>query len=184
MRDPIPDVADGEVSRNAAAHTSATPTSAKRIADVRPGLFARVIDRFEPARTVLLVSVVVWCVWFFRLPQLRHERFQTFGFDLGIYDQGVWLLSQLRDPFVTVRGIDLFGHHMNVFLLAIAPLYRLGGGVEVLLAVQVLAQASGAIAVFLLGRDVLKSRSVWCRARDRVAVEPDVSVAHVGVLPP
>ena len=118
------------------------------------------IDRFEPARTVLFVSVVVWSVWFFRLPQLRHERFQTFGFDLGIYDQGVWLLSQLRDPFVTVRGIDLFGHHMNVFLLAIAPLYRLGGGVEVLLAVQVLAQASGAIAVFLLGRDVLKSR--WC----------------------
>ena len=122
--------------------------------------FERAIDCFEPARTVLFVCIVVWMAWFWRLPLLRHDRFQTFGFDLGIYDQGVWLLSQFRDPFVTVRGLDIFGHHMNVILLAIAPLYRLGGGVEVLLGVQLVAQASGAFAMFLLGRDVLRSR--WC----------------------
>ena len=83
---------------------------------------------------MLFVCIVVWIAWFCRLPLLRHDRFQTFGFDLGIYDQGVWLLSQFRDPFVTVRGLDLFGHHMNVILLVLAPLYRLGGGVEFLLA--------------------------------------------------
>jgi uncharacterized membrane protein len=130
--------------------------------------FERAIDRFEPARTVLFVCIVVWMAWFWRLPLLRHDRFQTFGFDLGIYDQGVWLLSQFRDPFVTVRGLDIFGHHMNVILLAIAPLYRLGGGVEVLLGVQLVAQASGAIAMFLLGRDVLRSR--WCGVALAVAL--------------
>ena len=130
--------------------------------------FERAIDCFEPARTVLFVCIVVWMAWFWRLPMLRHHRFQTFGFDLGIYDQGAWLLSQLRDPFVTVRGLDIFGHHMNVILLAIAPFYRAGGGVEVLLAVQLIAQASGAIAMFLLGRDVLRSR--WCGVALAVAL--------------
>jgi uncharacterized membrane protein len=130
------------------------------IDDETPSALERLIDRFEPARTVLCVCIVVWIAWFWRLPLVRHERFQTFGFDLGIYDQGVWLLSQFRDPFVTVRGLDLFGHHMNVFLLVLAPFYRLGAGVELLLAVQLLAQASGAVAMFLLGRDILRSR--WC----------------------
>jgi uncharacterized membrane protein len=120
----------------------------------------RVIDWFEPARTVLFVCIVVWIAWFWRLPLLRHERFGTFGFDLGIYDQGVWLLSQFRDPFVTVRGLELYGHHMNVILLLVAPFYRLGAGVPFLLAVQLLGQASGAVAMFLLGRDLLRSR--WC----------------------
>ena len=143
---------------DAPAHEDAPPRRA----------FERAIDCFEPARTVLFVCIVVWMAWFWRLPLLRHDRFQTFGFDLGIYDQGVWLLSQFRDPFVTVRGLDIFGHHMNVILLAIAPLYRLGGGVEVLLGVQLVAQASGAIAMFLLGRDVLRSR--WCGVALAVAL--------------
>jgi len=100
----------------------------------------------------------VWSATFIVLGWMRHARFSTFGFDLGIYDQGVWLLSRLKDPFVTVRGLELFGHHVNPVLLAIAPFYRLGGGPELLLVVQVLAQASGAVAVFLLARDRLGGR--------------------------
>jgi uncharacterized membrane protein len=128
----------------------------------------RIIDWFEPARTVLFVCIVVWIAWFWRLPLLRHERFGTFGFDLGIYDQGAWLLSQFRDPFVTVRGLELYGHHMNVILLLVAPFYRLGAGVPFLLSVQLLAQASGAVAMFLLGRDLLRSR--WCGVALAVAL--------------
>lgn len=102
--------------------------------------------------------VVVWSATFIYLGWMRHARFSTYGFDLGIYDQGVWLLSQLKDPFVTVRGLELFGHHVNPILVAIAPFYRLGGGPELLLVVQVLAQASGAVAVYLLARDRLGGR--------------------------
>ncbi len=155
MRDGSAELTDAEVS-----DTSPDSDDVEQFGAERPTVFERAIDCFEPARTVLFVCIVVWIAWFFRLPLVRHERFQTFGFDLGIYDQGVWLLSQFRDPFVTVRGLDLFGHHMNPFLLVLAPFYRAGGGVEFLLAVQVLAQASGAIAIFLLGRDLLRSR--WC----------------------
>src|SRR5262249_39711365 len=59
---------------------------------------------------VLALLVVVWSFEFIRLPMLRYDRYWTFGFDLGIYDQGTWLLSRGKDPFVTIRGLEIFGH--------------------------------------------------------------------------
>jgi uncharacterized membrane protein len=111
-----------------------------------------------PPELVLAGLVVAWTIVFIALPAVRHDRYGTFGFDLGIYDQGTWLLSQFKDPFVTIRGLELFGHHANLILLFFAPFYRLGAGPIFLLVVQVLAQASGAVALFLLGRDLLRSR--------------------------
>ena len=109
---------------------------------------------------VLGLFLILWSYEFIRLPMLRYDRYGTFGFDLGIYDQGTWLLSRFHDPFVTIRGLELFGHHANVFLLLVAPLYWLGAGPITLLVIQVLAQASGAIAIFLLARDLLRSKWV------------------------
>jgi uncharacterized membrane protein len=123
-----------------------------------PGRFRGTIASWGAPEGVLALLVAVWSFEFIRLPMLRFDRYGTFGFDLGIYDQGTWLLSRGRDPFVTIRGLELFGHHANIFLLALAPFYRLGAGPIFLLVVQVLAQASGAIAIFLLARDLLRSK--------------------------
>jgi uncharacterized membrane protein len=129
-------------------------------ADARPGedLPARFYSAWSWPEGALAVLVACWSVEFIRLPMLRYDRFGTFGFDLGIYDQGTWLLSRNKDPFVTIRGLELFGHHANIFLLFLVPFYWLGAGPIFLLVVQVLAQASGAIAIFLLARDLLKSK--------------------------
>ena len=117
--------------------------------------------RVRPWPECLLgLLIVLWCFEFIRLPMLRYDRYRTFGFDLGIYDQGSWLLSRFKDPFVTIRGLELFGHHANILLLAFVPFYRFGAGPIFLLVVQVLAQASGAVAVFLLARDLLRSKWV------------------------
>ncbi len=115
-------------------------------------------SRRDPVRWALFGATALFAVVFIRLGLLRHDRFATFGFDLGIYDQGIWLLSQFKDPFVTIRGLDLFGHHANVALLLFTPFYRLGAGPELLLVAQVAAQASGAVAVYLLARDRLGAR--------------------------
>ncbi len=37
----------------------------------------------------------------------NHDGFGTLGYDLGIFDHGVWLLSRLKSPFVTVMGRHL-----------------------------------------------------------------------------
>jgi uncharacterized membrane protein len=102
--------------------------------------------------------ITVWSLTFIILGWLRHVRFATFGFDLGVWDQAIWLLSRFKDPFITLRGLELFGFHMNPILFLLTPFYWLGAGPEFLLVVQVLAQASGAIAIYLLGRDLMHDR--------------------------
>lgn len=113
---------------------------------------------FDVPRLGLVVAIGLWSSTLARLAALRHDRFGTFGFDLGIYDQATWLLSRARDPFITVRGLEAFGHHVNLLLFLLAPFYRFGAGPHFLLLVQVGAQASGACAVFLLARDRLHDR--------------------------
>ena len=132
-------------------------TDAARANEVDFSGLLRWLRRRDPVRCLLGGMVLVWAVTFVALGALRHARFTTFAFDLGIYDQGIWLLSRF-EGFVTVRGMQLFGHHANVILLAFVPFYRLGAGPEFLLLVQVLAQAAGAVAVFLLARDRLGDR--------------------------
>jgi uncharacterized membrane protein len=80
-----------------------------------------------------------------------HGRFGTYGFDLGIYDQATWLLSRPRAPFVTVRGLDLFGQHAAYIMVLVAPLYRLWADPRLLLLLQVLFLALPALVVYRLG---------------------------------
>lgn len=116
------------------------------------------LARRDPVRFTLAAMITLWSATFITLGWLRQARFATFSFDLGIYDQGVWLLSRFEDPFVTVRGLQLFGHHVNAILLGFVPFYWLGAGPKFLLVAQVLVQAGGAIAVYLLARDRLHDR--------------------------
>ncbi|HEU5305903.1 MAG TPA: DUF2079 domain-containing protein [Acidimicrobiia bacterium] len=112
----------------------------------------------DPVRWVLGAMVAGWGVLFIVLGWIRQTRFATFSFDLGIYDQAVWLLSRFHDPFVTVRGLEFFGHHVNPIVLLFVPFYWLGAGPLFLLSAQVLVQASGAIAIYLLARDRIHDR--------------------------
>ena len=86
----------------------------------------------------------------------KHHDYATFGFDLGIFDQGVWLLSRFKDPFVTVRGLDLFGDHTSFILVLLAPLYWVFSSSSTLLVAQTIALGAGGLIVWLLARDQLR----------------------------
>jgi uncharacterized membrane protein len=100
---------------------------------------------------VLGVAVAVFVVAFTRATWTMHDRFGTYGFDLGIYDQGTWLLSRPRAPFVTVRGLDLLGQHASYILALVAPLYRVWADPRLLLLLQVLFLAVPVVVVYRLG---------------------------------
>jgi uncharacterized membrane protein len=74
----------------------------------------------------------------------RHDAFGTWGFDLGIYDQGAWLVAR-GERFLTTRGMDVWGHHVNLVAVMFAPLSWLGGGPRTLIALQALVLSLGAI---------------------------------------
>ena len=56
---------------------------------------------------------------------LRHTNYWSGGFDLGVFDQGVWLLSRGQAPHISLLDRDLFSDHLSPVLLLFALPYRL-----------------------------------------------------------
>jgi uncharacterized membrane protein len=89
------------------------------------------------------------------------------GFDMGIFDQGVWLLSRFHAPFVTVMGRNLFGDHTSFVLLLAVPLYWIWPEAQTLLVLQALLLAAAAVPIYLLALRRLKQ--VWAASALAVA---------------
>lgn len=105
----------------------------------------------------LIAMICLYIAVFSFLTIRNHNNFGTFGFDLGVFDQGVWLLSHFKDPFITVRGLHLFADRLSFILILFAPLYRIWDDVRVLLILQTIILATGAIPVYLIAKERLKS---------------------------
>ncbi len=105
-----------------------------------------------------LVGVIALYVTHFTALTLEiHHGLGTSSYDLGLYDQGVWLLSRFDAPFVTLMGRNLFGDHTSFILLTLVPLYWLFPAVGTLLFAQSLVIGLGAVPVFLYARRRLES---------------------------
>ncbi|MGQ0744599.1 MAG: DUF2079 domain-containing protein [Acidimicrobiales bacterium] len=111
--------------------------------------------RFTGPVLALAALVGLWVGVMGRLVWLRHHRFGSFGFDMGIFDQAVWLLSAGSGQLITVRGLTVFGHHSEPALYLFVPFYWLGAGPHFLNLAQVVSVAAGAVPVFLIARHYL-----------------------------
>ncbi|MEO5680499.1 MAG: DUF2079 domain-containing protein, partial [Acidimicrobiales bacterium] len=117
------------------------------------------VSRRGPA-AALAGMLALYVGVFGRLTWRQHASWRSLGFDTGIYDQGMWLLSQGRDPFMTIRGMDYWGHHVALIGYLFAPVYWLGGGVEVITLIHTAWVAAGAVPLWLLTRDRLRGHPV------------------------
>jgi uncharacterized membrane protein len=115
------------------------------------------IDRRVPFG-ILMVLAVTWTIAMGRLIVLRHDRFGTFDFDEGIYDQFLWQLAHGRQ-FDTVRGVTLAGHHASIAFLLLAPLVWLGAGPNTWNVLFAAAMAGTTIPLYFLAKD--KLRNSW-----------------------
>lgn len=89
-----------------------------------------------------------------------YDRFTIMAYDLGIFDQAVWLIAGGQTPFVTIRGLHILADHFSVVLYLIAPLYHVWPSPKLLLAMQNVALALGALPLFALARERLGSARV------------------------
>lgn len=95
---------------------------------------------------------VVWTIGFAARGVLEYVRFHTHAFDLGIFAQGTWLLSQFKEPFVTLRGLNLFADHSSYILILIAPIYALAPNAGTLIVLTVIALGLSAPLAFVVAR--------------------------------
>lgn len=111
------------------------------------------------ASRIIVTAVTLGYIAFMTAGMIdRLHGHRLAGFDTGIFVQGTWLLAHGLDPFVTVRGLPLFGDHASFVLLGIAPLYRVFPHPELLLFLQCAATAGAAVVLNAL---FLRSGRVW-----------------------
>jgi uncharacterized membrane protein len=99
-----------------------------------------------------IAVAAVFSLVLFAITAMRHRNGWTGGLDLGIFDQGVWLLSEGLAPEVTVNGRNLFADHLSPVLLLFVPLYVLVATPLWLLAGQAAAIGAGVVPVRRLAR--------------------------------
>ena len=120
-----------------------------------------------PAAVVGL-SAMIWAFWFARLAVMSWDGFWFGVFDVGIFDQGTWLISQGLDPFVTLRGLYLFGDHSSYVLALLAPLYLIWSDINLLV---VLAAVIPAVAGYLAYRiGIAEGLKEWTAAAVAIAL--------------
>ncbi len=83
---------------------------------------------------------------------LRHILFQSNAFDLGIFDQAVYLISQGLPPISTFMGYHILGDHAAYIWYPLALLYKIYPSVYWLFAVQALVLSLGALPTWHLSR--------------------------------
>ncbi len=109
----------------------------------------------DGASLILWGMIGIWVVVFSWLSILRYRAFWTGRFDLGNMVQAVWSTahgSPLESTDATGRQFVRLGSHVDPILAALAPLWWVWPSPVMLLVVQVVATALGALPVFWLGR--------------------------------
>jgi uncharacterized membrane protein len=86
----------------------------------------------------------------FMCSSLRHTLFQSGAFDLGIYDQVTYLISQGQPPISSLLGFHHMGNHAAWAVYLLALLYKIHPSPYWLLAVQAVALALGALPTWHL----------------------------------
>jgi uncharacterized membrane protein len=93
------------------------------------------------------IGIFGWLTW------LQQANFGTFDYDMGIFDQEIWLAAHHLNPFVTIRGLNMWANHVNPIIYLLVPFYWIGAGPHFLYMVQTLAFAGSAVPLWLLARD-------------------------------
>lgn len=114
--------------------------------------------RDAAAYALFLAGVVAYTAQVGGISLARDARFATTTFDLGIYDQAVWLIRHGEPLFLSTRGLHVFGDHFAPILCLLAPLYCMWESPRCLLAAQTLGLAIGAWPVYEIARIHVRSR--------------------------
>lgn len=112
---------------------------------------------------LLVFMVVFYIVYFSTATIYRYDNYYAGRFDLGNMDQTVWNTSQgkifqLTNPDGTEITTRL-AIHADFILLLLAPFYFLWSDPRMLLIIQTVVVAAGAVFVYLIARKILQTHA-------------------------
>ncbi len=99
------------------------------------------------SRIITIAALVL-----FMCSSLRHALFYSTGFDLGIYDQVVYLISQGKSPISSFLGYHHLGNHAAWAVYPLGLFYLIYPDVHWLLLIQAVCLALGSWPTWCLAR--------------------------------
>lgn len=111
-----------------------------------------IVGKGDRSSTKVAAIIATSSAILFACSSLRHALFQSGAFDLGIFDQAVYLISQGDAPISSLLGFHILGDHAALIFYPLALLYKIYPDVHWLLAVQAIALACGALLTWMLAR--------------------------------
>jgi uncharacterized membrane protein len=116
---------------------------------------------FSRSEKVTSKFIFVWIffisVAYTLLSILHHEQYLSGGYDLGIYDQVVWLYSNLKIPFSTIENKLIIGDHAALTLPIISIFYKIWDDTRILLIFQSVWVALSAWPIYFIARKKINS---------------------------
>ncbi len=100
--------------------------------------------------TILLGLGYICSIGFYAV--INHNLFRTSNYDLGLYDQGLWLISRGLYPYSSGSGRHIIGNHAAIILYPLSMLYYLWSDVRLLLVFQVAMTALGVVPIYMIAK--------------------------------
>ncbi|WP_293331705.1 DUF2079 domain-containing protein [Microcoleus sp. CAWBG58] len=108
------------------------------------------MNNFKLKYHPVIWQIALFALIFFLCSSVRHALLESNAFELGIYDQVAYLISQGKTPFSSFLEIHHLGNHAAGVMYPVGWLYKIYPNVHWLLLVQAVALASGAWPVWCL----------------------------------
>lgn len=116
----------------------------------------------NPTSAITWLTAIV-SVLFSLTSSLKHALFLSSAWDMGIFDQAVYLISQGQAPISSYMGFHVLADHAAFILYPLALLYKIHVDIHWLFVTQAIALASGVIPTWKLAQHagLSVSQSKW-----------------------
>ncbi|MTJ07040.1 DUF2079 domain-containing protein [Anabaena sp. UHCC 0204] len=102
----------------------------------------------KPNPLVRIIGISAFIL--FVCSSIRHLLFQSTAWDLGIFDQAIYLISQGQVPISSFLNFHILGDHASGILYPLALLYKIYPSVYWLFAIQSVALSLGALPTYFI----------------------------------
>ncbi len=110
----------------------------------------KVFDKW--AKPSLFIWVFLLTILFSIISIIRHNHFQSGGFDLGIYDQSVWQYAHFLYPYSTIKERFILGDHLALTLPFLTPIFYIYDDARALLVFQAFWLSFSAVAIYKIAK--------------------------------
>jgi uncharacterized membrane protein len=119
---------------------------------------------FFTTRRVFLFGVSAFSFLFVVIFTLKgiqiHEIFGTSAYDLGLFDQTLWLTSRFEMIFNTVRGLHAHGDHFKPIQYIYVPLYLIYPSIYWALLLQSFSVGAAAVVLFYIAEKFMPDENL------------------------